>query len=69
MAYSIVSGEQVAETVGPAPEIVGVVRGCVKTVATTTSVETLAVYAKVGYILGLRVSPYHRYAYQNGYTK
>ncbi|KAM0936747.1 putative transcription regulator GNAT family [Dioscorea sansibarensis] len=49
----------VAETVGPGTEIVGVVRGCVKTVA-TTSVEAVAAYAKVGYILGLRVSPYHR---------
>ncbi|KAJ0973713.1 hypothetical protein J5N97_015678 [Dioscorea zingiberensis] len=49
----------VAETVGPATEIVGVIRGCVKNVV-TACVKTVPVYSKVGYILGLRVSPYHR---------
>ncbi|KAH7665351.1 Acyl-CoA N-acyltransferase protein [Dioscorea alata] len=62
----------VAETVGPATEIVGLIRGCVKTVTcgkkpTRSGAATAKhqnpstpIYTKVGYILGLRVSPYHR---------
>ncbi|XP_072981337.1 probable N-acetyltransferase HLS1 [Typha angustifolia] len=55
----------VAETSGPAREIVGLIRGCVKTVTcgkkTHRSTNTISpVYTKVGYILGLRVSPSHR---------
>ncbi|KAL5683913.1 hypothetical protein ACJX0J_010298, partial [Zea mays] len=58
----------VAETAtGPnSTEIAGVVRGCVKTVVsagTTTTQQANKddpIYTKVGYILGLRVSPSHR---------
>jgi hypothetical protein len=61
--------KQVAETAtGPnSTEIAGVVRGCVKTVVsagTTTTQQANKddpIYTKVGYILGLRVSPSHRY--------
>lgn len=61
--------KQVAETAtGPnSTEIAGVVRGCVKTVVSAgTSTTQQAnkddpIYTKVGYILGLRVSPSHRY--------
>lgn len=57
-------------------EIVGLVRGCVKTVTcgkrlarnsklttggATTTTKHVPVYTKVGYILGLRVAPSHRY--------
>lgn len=38
-------------------EIVGVIRGCVKTVTRGNSV-----YVKLAYILGLRVSPTHRFS-------
>lgn len=52
-------------------EIVGMIRGCIKTVTCgtqTTATDTqngdrevtCPVYAKVAYILGLRVSPFHR---------
>ncbi|KAK4477449.1 hypothetical protein RD792_016672 [Penstemon davidsonii] len=46
-------------------EIVGMIRGCVKTVTcgtkfSTKPPEVVPVYDKVGYILGLRVSPSHR---------
>lgn len=37
-------------------EIVGMIRGCVKTVTRGNSV-----YVKLAYILGLRVSPTHRF--------
>jgi len=60
--------EKVAETAtGPnSTEIVGLVRGCVKTVVYGTGTTQQAkdddpIYTKVGYILGLRVSPSHRY--------
>lgn len=59
---------------GPQREIVGLVRGCIKTVAcgatknlnnhpSLTSCakhHTVSIYAKVAYLLGLRVSPPHR---------
>ncbi|CAD6206762.1 unnamed protein product [Miscanthus lutarioriparius] len=57
----------VAETAtGPnSTEIAGLVRGCVKTVVYGTGTTQQAkdddpIYTKVGYILGLRVSPSHR---------
>jgi len=60
--------EKVAETAtGPnSTEIAGLVRGCVKTVVYGTGTTQQAkdddpIYTKVGYILGLRVSPSHRY--------
>jgi hypothetical protein len=64
--------KQVAETAtGPnsSTEIAGLVRGCVKTVVSGTAGTTQGqqskdddpIYTKVGYILGLRVSPSHRY--------
>ena len=62
---------KVAETAtGPGPssstEIAGLVRGCVKTVVSGTTTTQQAnnkdpIYTKVGYVLGLRVSPSHRY--------
>lgn len=48
----------VAES-GAGGEVVGVVRGCVKTVACGRDDE-LELFSKVGYLLGLRVSPAHR---------
>jgi hypothetical protein len=62
--------EKVAETAtGPnSTEIAGLVRGCVKTVVSGTGTtqgqqakDDDPIYTKVGYILGLRVSPSHRY--------
>ncbi|THU65243.1 hypothetical protein C4D60_Mb05t01600 [Musa balbisiana] len=62
----------VAELVsGPEREIVGLVRGCIKTVACGTplllpspakhhTAPAVPIYAKVAYLLGLRVSPAHR---------
>ncbi|XP_042431303.1 probable N-acetyltransferase HLS1 isoform X1 [Zingiber officinale] len=59
----------VAELIGgPQKEIVGLVRGCIKTVAcgaTTKNLNhhpslTVSISAKVAYLLGLRVSPHHR---------
>ncbi|URE02626.1 Acetyltransferase (GNAT) family [Musa troglodytarum] len=62
----------VAEMVsGPAREIVGLVRGCIKTVACGTplllpspakhhTAPAVPIYAKVAYLLGLRVSPSYR---------
>lgn len=47
-------------------EIVGVIRGCIKTVACGTKLSrnstssTKPVYTKLAYILGLRVSSSHR---------
>ncbi|KAM7263556.1 hypothetical protein ACFE04_001239 [Oxalis oulophora] len=46
-------------------EIVGMIRGCIKTVTcgkkiSRTSKNKLPIYTKVAYILGLRVSPNHR---------
>lgn len=60
---------QVAET---GQEIVGMIRGCIKTVTcgkklsrtgknTNNTPKPLPVYTKLAYILGLRVSPSHRY--------
>ncbi|CAD6227054.1 unnamed protein product [Miscanthus lutarioriparius] len=48
---------QVAEA-GAGGEVVGVVRGCVKTVACGRGQDDL--FSKVAYLLGLRVSPAHR---------
>lgn len=53
-------------------EIVGVVRRTVKTLATGTSVKNIGheyapAYAKVAYILGLRVSPSLRLIFLNFY--
>lgn len=54
-------------------QIVGMIRGCIKTVTcgkklsrnatknANDSTKTLPVYTKLAYILGLRVSPSHRY--------
>lgn len=63
---------QVAE-MGEEKEIVGMIRGCIKTVTcgkklsraakTNTNNEPtkpVPVYTKIAYILGLRVSPSHR---------
>ncbi|EER92674.1 hypothetical protein BDA96_01G494900 [Sorghum bicolor] len=51
----------VAETSGPADaRIVGLVRGTVKSVASGKSRPGAPAFAKVGYILGLRVAPSHR---------
>lgn len=53
-------------------EIVGMIRGCVKTVTCATKPsrngkncynKPLPVFTKLAYILGLRVSPSHRYYY------
>ncbi|XP_047962596.1 probable N-acetyltransferase HLS1 [Salvia hispanica] len=46
-------------------EIVGAIRGCIKTVTCGTKLSRLAnksipIYAKLAYVLGLRVSPSHR---------
>ncbi|GLJ13947.1 hypothetical protein SUGI_0222980 [Cryptomeria japonica] len=43
---------------GPGGEIVGLIRGCIKTVTCGKKTPTLC--AKAAYILGLRVSPTHR---------
>ncbi|CAN6222191.1 unnamed protein product [Urochloa humidicola] len=43
-----------------ASEVVGVVRGCVKTVSCGGSRGGEVVFSKVAYLLGLRVSPCHR---------
>ncbi|KAG0488949.1 hypothetical protein HPP92_007760 [Vanilla planifolia] len=59
----------VAETTGPEKGIVGIVRGCVKTITCgkktprpSAAVAAVAapIYTKAAYILGLRVSPCHR---------
>lgn len=56
----------VAETVGPENEIVGLIRGCVKTITCGKRIPRSAagaatpIYTKAAYILGLRVSPSHR---------
>ncbi|KAG2545666.1 probable N-acetyltransferase HLS1-like [Panicum virgatum] len=52
----------VAETAtGPnSTEIAGLVRGCVKTVVSGATHAKDPIYTKVGYVLGLRVSPRHR---------
>ncbi|CAL4944544.1 unnamed protein product [Urochloa decumbens] len=54
----------VAETSTGGPdnstEIAGLVRGCVKTVVSGTTQGKDPIYTKVGYVLGLRVSPRHR---------
>ncbi|KAG6533130.1 probable N-acetyltransferase HLS1-like [Zingiber officinale] len=59
----------VAELIrGPQREIVGLVRGCIKTVACGAAKKhpscakhrAASIYAKVAYLLGLRVSPAHR---------
>lgn len=68
---------QVAEVVvvgggGGGGEIVGMIRGCIKTVTCGSKVcrngknkppHRLPVYTKLAYILGLRVSPTHRYPF------
>ncbi|KAG0458527.1 hypothetical protein HPP92_023684 [Vanilla planifolia] len=61
----------VAETTGPNKEIVGLIRGCIKTItcgkknprvsaASTATAAANPIYTKAAYILGLRVSPFHR---------
>ncbi|XP_010939135.1 probable N-acetyltransferase HLS1 [Elaeis guineensis] len=61
----------VAEKSGPVKEIVGLIRGSVKTVTCGKTIPRNAaakhqnpppipIYSKVAYILGLRVSPFHR---------
>ncbi|CAL4921381.1 unnamed protein product [Urochloa decumbens] len=51
----------VAETSGPCGRIVGLIRGTVKSVSTGKTTHPGApAFAKVGYILGLRVAPSHR---------
>lgn len=59
---------KVAETAtGPnSTEIAGLVRGCIKTVVSGTTQQACCsdpIHTKVGYVLGLRVSPSHRYVY------
>jgi hypothetical protein len=46
---------------GGGTRIVGLVRGCVKSVVSGTSHGKDPIYTKVAYILGLRVCPTHRY--------
>ncbi|MCP6508618.1 GNAT family N-acetyltransferase, partial [Klebsiella pneumoniae] len=41
-------------------EIIGLVRGCVKSVVSGCTQAKDPIYTKVAYILGLRVSPSHR---------
>ena len=50
---------------GCGTKIVGLVRGCVKSVVSGSShaKEKDPIYTKVAYILGLRVSPTHRYVF------
>lgn len=63
---------------GEEKEMVGMIRGCIKTVTcgkklsrnaknknseTIAKAKALPVYTKLAYILGLRVSPSHRYIY------
>ncbi|KAK8959286.1 hypothetical protein KSP40_PGU021417 [Platanthera guangdongensis] len=50
----------VAETVAPEKEIVGLIRGCVKTITCGKRGAATPIYTKAAYILGLRVSPFHR---------
>lgn len=50
----------VAETSGPDGRIVALVRGTVKSVASGKSRPGAPAFARVGYILGLRVAPSHR---------
>ncbi|KAG0490675.1 hypothetical protein HPP92_007538 [Vanilla planifolia] len=56
----------VAETTGPEKGIVGIVRGCVKTITCgkktprPSAAVAAPIYTKAAYILGLRVSPCHR---------
>ncbi|GJN23216.1 hypothetical protein PR202_gb10845 [Eleusine coracana subsp. coracana] len=45
---------------GGGTEIAGLVRGCVKSVVSGTTHANEPIYTKVGYVLGLRVSPRHR---------
>lgn len=64
---------QVAEIIGEEKEIVGMIRGCIKTVtcgkklsrngknSNEATPNPIPVYTKLAYILGLRVSPSHRY--------
>ncbi|KAI0525072.1 hypothetical protein KFK09_004462 [Dendrobium nobile] len=70
----------VAETSGRGDgEIVGVIRGCVKTITCGKTTprssagggmpagEAVPIFTKAAYILGLRVSPSHRYVRENGH--
>ncbi|KAM0951467.1 putative transcription regulator GNAT family [Dioscorea sansibarensis] len=56
----------VAETAGPEKEIVGLIRGCIKTATCGKksfrypAKHQTPIYTKLAYILGLRVSPTHR---------
>ncbi|KAL0914598.1 hypothetical protein M5K25_014960 [Dendrobium thyrsiflorum] len=58
----------VAETCGPLSQIVGVVRGCIKTVtcgkkphrSPSGAKQYTPIYTKLAYLLGLRVSPAYR---------
>ncbi|OEL13035.1 putative N-acetyltransferase HLS1-like [Dichanthelium oligosanthes] len=55
-AYLMLVAEASGGPLGGAAEVVGVVRGCVKTVACGRG----KLFSKVAYLLGLRVSPGHR---------
>lgn len=55
-------------------EIVGMIRGCIKTVTCGQKLDlnhksqndaVKPLYTKLAYVLGLRVSPFHRYRYTN----
>ncbi|PKA53645.1 hypothetical protein AXF42_Ash009141 [Apostasia shenzhenica] len=64
-AFIMLSMMKLAETAGPEKEIVGLIRGCVKTVTCgkktpRSAGASVPVYTKAAYILGLRVSPSHR---------
>lgn len=58
-------------------EVVGMIRGCIKTVTCGRKVcrkanyppELRPVFTKLAYILGLRVSPSHRYIYRHIFYK
>ncbi|KAG0460948.1 hypothetical protein HPP92_021245 [Vanilla planifolia] len=57
----------VAETCGSQKLIVGLIRGCIKTIVcgkktrrSSAATASIPIYTKAGYILGLRVSPAHR---------
>lgn len=53
-------------------ELVGMIRGCIKTVtcgSKTLDVTTKPLYTKLAYVLGLRVSPTHRFVYNFIYAR
>ncbi|XP_071703339.1 probable N-acetyltransferase HLS1 [Rutidosis leptorrhynchoides] len=68
-AYLMLVAETVSNGVNEKAEIVGMIRGCIKTVTCGQKLsrnmpgelsKLVPVYTKLAYILGLRVSPFHR---------